>query len=287
MARWYNMSGPPSSVLGVTVVPGAGSATIRWSAPLSDGGSPITGYKVICVPDNNKPNTTGPNARSLVITGLKNAGLTTCTVVAMNAAGQSDSVTLTPYALPGMPTVMAVRGASGVINLTWKAKPSNVASPITSYIVSLVSPAAPESMVISTPLLTATGGSAIVSGLTNGSNYVFSVKSVSSIGQSAGSLSKGVIAAGLPDAPTSFAATRGVSSAELRWVAPTNTGGLPITNYVISYINGVIRTVKPITSTIVKGLVNGKAYTFKIQAITLAGSSVASAPVVVTPGTGL
>ena len=284
------MSGPPSSVLGVTVVPGVASATISWSAPISDGGSPITGYKVICVPDNKKPNTAGPNARSLVITGIKNGVSTKCTVVALNALGQSDSVTLTPYPLPGAPKVTAVRGASGVINLTWVAKASNAASPITGYVVSLVSPAAPESMVIPTPLVTPTGGSVSVSGLTNGSNCVFSVRSVSSIGQSAASLSKAVIAASLPDAPASFVGTRAVASAELRWVAPTNTGGLPILGYTISYTEaGVVKTIKlkAVTSTIVKKLVNGTEYSFTIKAVTLFGSSLPTAPVVVTPGTGV
>ena len=285
--------GPPSSVLDVTGVAGlagVASATIRWTPPVSDGGSPVTGYKVICVPDNKKPNIAGPTATSLVIPGIKNGITTTFTVVAFNAAGQSDTVIFTPYPLPGAPKVTAVRGASGVINLSWTAKPSNPASPITGYIVSLVSPSAQQSMLIPTPLVTPTGGSVSVSGLTNGSNCVFSVRSVSSIGQSAASLSKAVMAAGLPDAPASFAGTRGVANAQLTWVAPTNTGGLPIIGYTISYIfAGAVKTVKlkTVTSAIVKGLVNGTEYSFTIQAVTLFGSSLPTAPVVVTPGTGL
>jgi len=243
------------------------------------------------VPDNKNPNLAGPNDRSLVLTGLKNAAAATFTVVAINDSGQSDSVILTPYPLPGVPKVTAVRGASGIINLSWTANPSNPASPITGYIVSLVSPLpAPESMLLPTPSVTATGGTVAVSGLRNGDSYVFSVKSVSNIGQSAAALSKALIAAGLPDAPTSFAGIRGLASAGLSWVAPTNTGGFPITGYVISYaLGGVVRTVavKLVTSAIIKGLVNGTAYSFTIKATTLIGSSVESSPVVVTPGTGL
>ena len=286
------VAGPPSSVLGVTGIAGVSSATISWSEPVSNGGLPITGYKVICVPDNKRSNLAGPNDRSLVVRGIKNTLLTTYTVVAINAAGQSDSVTLTPYPLPGVPKVTAVRGASGIINLSWTARPSNVGSPITGYVVSLVSPLpAPETMVLPTPSVTATGGSVSVSGLTNGTSYVFSVKSVSAIGESAiAGRSKAVIPATLPDAPTAFAGTRAVKSAGLTWVAPTNTGGLPITGYTISYtIAGVVRLVKlkVVTSTIIKGLVNDTAYTFTIQATNLIGSSVATAPVSVTPGLGL
>ena len=119
---------------------------------------------------------------------------------------------------------------------------------------------------------------------------MFSVKSVSIIGQSLGGVSKAVIPAGLPDVPTSFAGTRALASAGLSWVAPTNTGGLPLTGYIITYtLAGVVKTValKLVTSAIIKGLVNGTSYSFTIQAITLAGASAASAPVVVTPGAGL
>jgi titin len=284
-------TGRPSSVLGVSGVPGVASALISWSPPLSNGGSPITGYKVLCVPDNKKPNLVGPNDRSLVITGLKNGALTTCTVVAINAAGQSDSVSFTPNPLPGVPKVTAVRGASGAINLSWTANPANLNSPITGYAVSLVSPLpAPAGMIIPTPTVTPTGGSVSVLGLTNGNAYVFSVKSVSIIGQSVGGLSKVVTAAALPDAPTSFVGTKGVASAGLSWVAPTNTGGLPLTGYIITYtLAGVVKTValKLVTSAIIKGLVNGTSYSFTIQAITLAGASAQSSPVTVTPGLGL
>jgi hypothetical protein len=272
-------------------MPGVASALISWSAPISNGGSPITAYKVVCSPDNKKPNLAGPNDRSLIVTGIKNAVPTTFTVVAINASGQSDSVALTAYPLPGVPKVTALRGASGIINLSWVAKPSNPGSPITAYNVSLVSPLpAPEGMVIPTPLVTATGGSVSVSGLTNGNSYVFLVRSVSIIGQSAGGLSKAVIAAGLPDAPASFAGVRALASAGLNWTAPANTGGLPITGYVISYtVAGVAKTlaVRLVTSAIIKGLVNGTAYSFTIQTVTLVGRSVASAPVTVTPGAGL
>jgi hypothetical protein len=248
---------------------------------------------VICVPDNKKGilNIAGPDARSHVVTGIKNTVSTLYTVVALNAAGQSNSLTLTPHALPGVPKVTAVRGASGVINLSWTAMPSNVGSPITGYLVSVVSTLpTPQTMVIPTPTVTATGGLVSVSGLTNGTSYVFSVKSVSNIGESAGALSKAVIAAGLPGVPTNFSGLRASKSAGLTWVAPTNTGGLPITGYEISYtVAGVAKllAVNVVTTAIIKGLVDGTAYTFTIKAATLVGKSAPSSSVTVTPRTGL
>jgi hypothetical protein len=288
----------PSAVIGVTGVAGPASATISWSAPLSNGGSAITGYKVICDPDNKGGplNLAGPTARSLTISkGIKNAVITTYSVVAINAVGQSDSIKLTSYPLPGAPKVSsALRGASGVINLVWTAKPGHVASPITGYIVTVAPTSlatAPETMVIPTPTVTATGGSVSVSGLTNGSSYIFAIKSVSNIGQSlVAGLSKATIAATTPNVPTSFTGTRAVKSAILNWVAPINTGGLPIISYNISYtLAGVAKVLSvkaPAITAIVKGLVDGTSYSFTIQAMTLAGGSPQSASVSVTPGTG-
>jgi len=282
-------AGPPSSVLGVTGIPGVGSAIISWSPPISNGGSPITGYKVICIPDNKRPNLAGPNDRSLEVRGLKNGIPVSFTVVALNAYGQSDSIVLTPNTLPSMPVVTAVRGGSGTINLNWKAK-QNPTNPITSYLVTLVSPLpAPQSMVLPTPLVTATGGSVSISGLTNGNPYIFLVQSVASIGRSVGGLSKAVIPASLPGQPTSFSGITAVSSAWLTWAPPVNTGGLPITGYTIIYsVFGVIKilNVKVVTAAIIKGLTNGTSYSFTIQTNTLAGASTPSAPVVVTPDTG-
>jgi hypothetical protein len=286
-------SGPPSAVLGVTGVAGNASATISWSPPISNGGSTITGYKVISDADRKRQYIAGPDARSLLVTGVKNGVRAIYTVVAVNAAGQSDSVALTSYPLPGSPTnIRAIRGASGVINLSWAARASHVSSPITGYVVSLVSPLpAPVGMVIPTPTVLSTGGSVSVSGLTNGASYVFSVKSVSSISQSRTSrFSKAVIVASRPDMPTSFSGVKGVVSASLSWLAPVNTNGFPITGYKISYIvSGLIKHlhVKAVNSAIIRGLANGTEYSFTIAAITLAGTSDPSSPITVTPGVGL
>jgi hypothetical protein len=289
----------PSAVIGVTGMAGPASATIYWSPPLSDGNSAISQYKVLCNPDNKGGplNLAGPTARSLTISkGIKNAVTTTYSVVAINSIGQSDSIRLTPYPLPGTPKVSsALRGGSGVINLVWTAKPGHVASPITGYIVTVAPTSlatAPETMVIPTPTVTATGGSVSISGLTNGSSYIFAVKSVSDIGQSlVAGLSKATIAATTPTVPTSFTGTRAVKSAVLNWVAPTNTGGLPIIGYNISYtLAGVAKVLSvkaPAITAIVKGLVDGTSYSFTIQTLTLIGTSPQSASVSVTPGTGM
>ncbi|MDQ0172851.1 S-layer homology domain-containing protein [Paenibacillus tundrae] len=84
----------PSKVPGapsdVTATPGNGQATVRFTAPAHDGGSPITGYEVTVSP--GKKIVTG-SASPITVQGLSNGTSYTFTVKAINGAGKSmDSV---------------------------------------------------------------------------------------------------------------------------------------------------------------------------------------------------
>jgi hypothetical protein len=69
-------------------IPGVGRATVRWLAPLSGGGSPITGYRI--TPSDNgiagKPHTFDATATSRTVTGL-HGGRFTFTIAAINSRG--------------------------------------------------------------------------------------------------------------------------------------------------------------------------------------------------------
>jgi hypothetical protein len=59
---------------------------VSWTAPQTDGGSPVTGYTVSAVPGGETCTTAGT---SCVVTGLTNGTVYTFTVVATNAVGDS------------------------------------------------------------------------------------------------------------------------------------------------------------------------------------------------------
>ncbi len=78
------------------------TARLFFDTPTNTGGAPITGYRGTCNPGNI---TTPISANSpVVVTGLTNNTLYTCTVAAQNAAGtsvESNSLTVTPILRSG------------------------------------------------------------------------------------------------------------------------------------------------------------------------------------------
>ena len=93
-------------------------------------------------------------------------------------------------------------------------------------------------------------------------------------------------------APTSVTAVGGDAQATVSWTAPTETGGYAITDYAVQYSSdsgSSWTTFSDGTSTdasaVVTSLTNGTAYTFRVAAITAAGTGpYSSASDSVTPG---
>jgi hypothetical protein len=88
---------------------------------------------------------------------------------------------------------------------------------------------------------------------------------------------------GAPFAPTALVASARVQGAQLSWTAPTDTGGGPISSYVIMpSIGGVaqlpVTTPDAATQFTVPGLTADAAYTFTVAAINVAGTGPPSAP---------
>ena len=84
----------------------------------------------------------------------------------------------------------------------------------------------------------------------------------------------------VPSAPSITSTLAGNGQVTVGWAAPTNTGGSPITNYLVKYSadNGLTFTnfVHPVSaalSCVVTGLTNGTPYRFKVVAVNSSGIS--------------
>ncbi|MGZ4169790.1 MAG: N,N-dimethylformamidase beta subunit family domain-containing protein [Solirubrobacteraceae bacterium] len=184
---------PPGAPGAPSGQPGNGSVALSWSAPSSDGGSPITGYRITPYIGTTAqtPILTGSTATSRTITGLANGTSYTFKVAAINAAGTGpDSVpspALTPVnvppSAPGAPSGVSGTPGDGSVALTWTAPSSDGGSPITGYRVTpyVGSTAQPA---ISTG---STATSRTITGLANGTSYTFKVAAINAVGTGADS----------------------------------------------------------------------------------------------------
>jgi len=266
----------------VTATPGNGQATVSWSAPTSDGGSPITGYDVTRYTTGQAAVTTSVgDVTQTTVDGLTNGTTYTFRVAARNAAGtggqSTDSNPVTPSTVPDAPTSVSATAGAGQATVNWSAPVSDGGSPITQYAVTRYTAGAP-------PVTTTVGPTtqAIIGGLTNGTTYTFRVAAKNIAGTGAQSTeSNAVTPKTVPAAPTNVTATVAAEQATVSWVASASDGGSAITGYdVTRYVGGLpygTSSVGVVTQTTVTGLTNGTTYTFRVAAKNAAGTGPKSA----------
>ena len=274
----------PGAPTGVSATAGDGRATISFTAPASNGGSAITGYTVTSNPGGHTGTGTG---LSIVVTGLTNGTAYTFTVTATNAIGtglaSTASTAVTPATVPGAPTGVSATPGNGQASVSFTAPASNGGSTITGYTVTS-NPGGHTG--------TGAGTSIVVSGLTNGTAYTFTVVATNTMGNSiASSATSAATPATVPGAPTGVSATAGDGQATVSFTAPASNGGSAIARYTVTSNPGGLTGTGTGTSIVVSGLTNGTAYTFTVVATNAKGNSAVSSatsavtPVVATPAT--
>lgn len=171
--------------------------------------------------------------------------------------------------VPGIPTIGTATVGIGQATVSFTPPASNGGNPITSYTVTLYPPGGNASGITS-PI--------IVSGLTDGTTYTFTVTANNAVGASTPSPPSNPVTIGVPAAPTIGTATAANSKATISFTPPTFDGGHTITGFTVTANPGgrtASGTASPIT---VSGLTNGTAYTFTVIATNDVGASVPSAP---------
>ena len=276
----------PDAPTGLSATVSDQEVDLIWTAPASNGGATILRYEYE-LDLSGTWTSTGGTATSYTVTGLTNGQAYTFRVRAVNrvGAGQaSSSQSATPTSTvvaPDTPSDLSATPGNRQVMLSW-VQPSGGAA-LTHY----------EYEQDGSGTWTSTGGKApsyTVTGLTNGQSYTFRVRAVNSAGPSAASGSQSATpTTTTPEALQSLSFTPGDGQVTLRWRAPANDGGEPITHYEYEQDGSGtwISTGGTATSHTVTGLNNGQAYMFRVRAVnTLGNGAVVTLEATPSPSSG-
>jgi hypothetical protein len=186
-------AGVPGAPASLTVDAAAGSLSVGWTPPATDGGTALTGYDVAAVPADPANGTTSVTAVTDAVTtaatlpGLTDGVAYTVTVAATNSSGSGPAATAvaTPRTVPGAVVLAGVSAADHTATVTW-APPSSDGGAAVQYFAVTAHPSGRS--------VTAAAGatSASVSGLVDGAATTLSVAAVNAAGTGPDALSAAV-----------------------------------------------------------------------------------------------
>src|SRR5215469_2091929 len=175
----------PEAPTGLTATPGNSQVTLTWTAPASDGGSPVSGYNVFegttADLSGSAPLTTVTDT-AVTVAGLTNGTTYFFWVTAVNGIGEgppSNEVQAVPVTVPGAPTGLTATAANSQVTLSWSAPELDGGSPVSGY---KVFEGTTPDLSKNTPLTTVTDTAVTVVGLTNGTTYFFWVTAINRAG---------------------------------------------------------------------------------------------------------
>ena len=276
---------PPTAPRNLLAEAGDTRVTLRWTAPVSDGGHTINGYEYQQREGNagfgswTHITGSGANTTEHTVTGLTNGASYTFRVLAKNAKGQgpaSNDATAVPVTVPTAPQSLTATAGNAEVRLDWTAPSSDGGSAILSYEYRYRPSAGQFNNWATVPgsnVNTTTHG---ITGLENGTAYTFEVRAATAGNKGASASATATPAAAAPGKP-SVTATGGPESLYVKWTVD-NDGGSPITEYQVQWKSGSgvfgadkQRTGLTSTSTLIEGLTDETLYEVRVRASNAAG----------------
>jgi outer membrane protein OmpA-like peptidoglycan-associated protein len=167
--------------------------------------------------------------------------------------------------------------------VSWTAPSSNGGSSITGYSVQY---STDGGSTWTTSSCSGTSTSCTVTGLTNGTSYIFQVAATNSVGTGSYSSSSASVtphpATTVAGAPTNVTVTNGNVSATISWTAPSSDGGSTILSYAVTASPGGATCTTSATTCSISGLTAGVAYNYYVIATNAVGNSAHSSSVTAT-----
>jgi subtilisin family serine protease/fibronectin type 3 domain-containing protein len=246
---------------------------VTWEAPESNGGLAVSSYAATATVTGGTTVACPSTTLTCRLTGLVAGATYSITVAATNSAGagassaaKSLSAGVAPSA-PGTPTVIA---GNGEIQVSWTASGDNGGLTISMYTVT----SNPESKTCSPNAGELT---CVVTGLTIGTKYTFSVAATNEAGTTA-SAASAVVAPALPweYVPVFSSVVPGNKKVDLQWTEARILGTAPIgyfNGYVVKDATGAVVCTTTSLKCTVKNLKNATKVAYTVEATSLADSS--------------
>ena len=281
--------GEPTPPLNIEAVNGDNTATLNWTAPVTDGGAPITQYKIYRSVTQGGPFTfigTNDSSNGYFDTGVINGETYYYVVTAVNNYGESaysDEQRLLIANTPLAPTGLNGTFGDSYVVLTWDVADGRGFA-ISNYTIYRRDPGAPSFVAIATVNAT----NYTDTGLTNGLTYRYVVTASSQIGESPYSKFFDIAPATVPNSPNSVSVAFRNRKVYLSWAKPADNGGFPIFYYNIYRSIGSPDNYFLLDFSYSKIYIDedvdiGKSYYYRVTAINKIGESNYSEVANITP----
>ncbi len=260
-----NAVAPGAPTIG-TASPANTSASVGFTAPASTGGVALSSYTVTASPGG----ATGTGASApITVSGLTNGVAYTFTVTATNAAALTGPASAASNAVtPASPQTITFNPPGTQV---FGTAPTLGASASSGLAVTFAS--------TTSSVCTITSGGTLTF-LTAGTCSIVASQAGDASWQPAATVTRTfAVTAVAPGAPSNVVANPGDTQASVSFSPPGNTGGSSVLGYIVTVSPADVVPVAGAASPIViTGLTNGVAYTFTVEAETVAGVGPPSSP---------
>lgn len=280
----------PSAPYVFNPVPALASITLYWTAPSSDGGRPVLGYKLYRgVSDTSlEPIADLASVVTYVDEGLAARTTYYYCVAAFNELGEgrrSAVVNTTTLNVPGNVKDLSVVAGDGCVTLTWTPPDDDGGSPVLGFRIfrSL------GGGIVDASIDVKGGTTYLDTNVVNGRTYFYSIAAYSELGDGTRSGSLSATPFGRPMPAEGFKAEAMEDSIRLTWIAPLDDGGSPITGYriyrgFVAEDMGLLTDVGPDRLNYTDmGLEDGLKHYYSITVLNEAGESAPSGTASATP----
>lgn len=279
-----------------------GSATVAWNPVTSTSPNLAVSYIVSFAIESSQflqhVNSATPSITLSPLASGRKYSFTVRSQVGTVVSGSSTAATFTTTAIaPGAPAGVQVSGNSGSQVLRWYSGDDG-GSPITSYVIETSGPLASSSAAVTnwTKFAEQTGTSIDLPAAPVARFVRYRVLAKNAVGTSLPSINVTITTApGKPGAPTGITASEpnAAGMTTLRWVAPTNDGGIPLTGYtaVVSRDGKTWSSLGSVTATTLSYLTprptKGQTWSYAVYSRNASGVSVNSEAVSLTTTTSV